>query len=398
MVNNQIDINNRTLLVLPSNLKISHGGTIMIKSLLTYISSEHIYLAITGTNSDYIPPWLRHYKSLIMRSKIFSPIWLKLSRRLRLGFLNGILIYYIYPHIYKKILAKYIRINDISQIWIIGSRHTYMLAYNLLNTTSTPIHLSIYDDITGNMIPGEYRLIKNKYAEILSRANSLDVISTYLASHLKKYYGVDRSDIGIFWIGPVNYLTPKAEVRERPCRIVFAGNIWSPHEILQFSSCVERYCELEEAIEFSIYSYWDYTELFKKNKYVKCMGYIHESEIITEMQKHDYVYVPMSFKDSHKTISSTSLPSKIITALQAGVPILAHGPDYATNVKFTAINEIGYSINSIEIEEIYNTLKIAIQSDLTTRKKMSEREIVLYAEQFNTELNSKKFISKYLQK
>jgi len=368
----------------------------MVKSILSKLQPENIYLCITGSATEFIPKWFQYRKLIILKSIIFSTIWLKIVGKLKLGFLHGLLLYKIYPRLNMRNLNLFIEENQIDKIWIIGSRHTFQYAYNLINTTNTPIHLSIYDDLVGNMIPGEVAFIEPQFKSVIRSVESIDVISKYLLQHLRDKYGLARENVGIYWIGSISSPLEEYVVRQTPTRLVFAGNIWSRNEIIRFAEVVETLSNRGVAIELSIYSYWDYSDMFSKYNSVVYRGYVNDSDILSELQKYDFVYVPMSFEESYRTVSMTSLPSKIIGSMQAGVPIIAHGPEYATNVLFTYENHIGHTITSIDEEKIIVDLTRIMLSPANERLAMSVAQRNLYNSDYNSERNASVFVEKYL--
>jgi hypothetical protein len=124
---------------------------------------------------------------------------------------------------------------------------------------------------------------------------------------------------------------------------------------------------------------------FRGSSAVEYRGLLSPEDLTRELRVYDLLYVPMSFLARYELLSRTSIPAKIVHYMQAQVPILAHGPDYAANVRFVRERRVGFASTTQDPRELAATL-LAIEGDVSLRLEMSRTERELFETEFSPEV------------
>ena len=104
------------------------------------------------------------------------------------------------------------------------------------------------------------------------------------------------------------------------------------------------------------------SSIFKHfDDFIQLNPLVQYNVLVKELQKCDFLYLPMSFENNCDVVNITSFPSKIVTYLNCKIPILNHSPIQASSHKFVSRKQIGVSINSNNVNEIVNSLSSIIE-------------------------------------
>jgi hypothetical protein len=81
---------------------------------------------------------------------------------------------------------------------------------------------------------------------------------------------------------------------------------------------------------------------------VTVTGWLPYAESLARLGDADLGYCPYWFDPAYRRIVSTSFPSKLISYLSCGVPVLYHGPREGTPAAFLARYPAGFSVHSLD--------------------------------------------------
>jgi len=87
---------------------------------------------------------------------------------------------------------------------------------------------------------------------------------------------------------------------------------------------------------------------------------LNQQEAIKVLSEVDMLYLPYWFSSEFREEATLSFPSKLVTYLAAGRPIVFHGPDYASPAKYLERNNAALFCNSLESDKIIETIQLLI--------------------------------------
>ena len=182
---------------------------------------------------------------------------------------------------------------------------------------------SLYDP-PGFWNPGRWSFDK-QFQTALTRADAIDVIGTNMSKLVREFGYKDEVVIVNDYVN--HKLTPKPSI-EGKFRIVMAGQIYGGEQLQQLID------QIEEAFsERSIEVHWfGNSENLKVAKQVNWKGVqlvergtLLRDELPSAIQAFDAGY--LNFSSARETFATYSVPTKLITYLEAGLPVLYHAPE-----------------------------------------------------------------------
>ena len=111
---------------------------------------------------------------------------------------------------------------------------------------------------------------------------------------------------------------------------------------------------------------------FREHNAVKYRGLLPTASLTAALQECDLLYVPMSFLPRYEVLCRTSMAGKAVHYMQAQVPLLAHGPSYATNVTLVSSWGIGLATTTPDPSVLAEQLT-AYERDVPARRAASAR-------------------------
>jgi glycosyltransferase involved in cell wall biosynthesis len=120
-------------------------------------------------------------------------------------------------------------------------------------------------------------------------------------------------------------------------------------------------------------------------------GFIPSNELTESLQQFQAALVVMSFSHSHRRRMATSFPSKMIDAMQVGLPVVIWGPEYCSAVKWARKGERALCVTDPNPSAIRRALEeLAAASAEQERLAKSSRETA--ATDFNHQRIQTQFI------
>ncbi len=221
----------------------------------------------------------------------------------------------------------------------------WITAHALSQQLGIPLHLICHDEITMTT-PHIHWLrphLENVFLKCYNQAKNRYVVSPYMRDDYEQRFGCGAlvlypsraSDAPKFYdpperLGlPVNGLT-----------VAFAGTINTGGHIellkLQAEALADQGGRL---LLFGPLSIDDAVRVGLALKNVECRGLLSSAELIKSFRDEvDLLLVPMSFEDGASLAMQTNFPSKLTDYTIAGLPILIHGPDNCSAVRWALDN------------------------------------------------------------
>jgi hypothetical protein len=89
---------------------------------------------------------------------------------------------------------------------------------------------------------------------------------------------------------------------------------------------------------------------------VTVLPFASEGEVDRDLADADFLYVPLPFDREHDPLVRFSFPTKIITYLGSGLPILYHGPSHGNAFEVVGRQRTGFSVDSLDPALLVRTL------------------------------------------
>jgi glycosyltransferase involved in cell wall biosynthesis len=120
-------------------------------------------------------------------------------------------------------------------------------------------------------------------------------------------------------------------------------------------------------------------------------GFIAPSELAESLKNFQAALVVMSFAPSHRRRMTTSFPSKMIDAMQLGLPVVIWGPEYCSAVKWARRGERALCVTDLNPSAIHRALE-ELAALPAEQERLAESSREAAATDFNHERIQAKFI------
>jgi hypothetical protein len=386
--------NSKILLITAGTMDYITGGTVMYRKFLKHIPRNQLCWAVAGGWSNKVPLWMSDRDRLICYSPLFNRLIYGLIRRMayyRLG-LHNIWFWYAYkwfPQRAAKKITEFAVRQKVTKIWVHATGPAIGVAIRVQRSLNLPIHVNIQDDIDGPTGVEEGKWLRKDFVNLLQNSTTSDVTCLAMKDYYISKYDTCH-DAFVLWNGSVTEDIPEAPTINAKFKYIgYGGFIWSYDAINICLSALEilnagRHSE--DIIMLRIYS----KRLKLNHPYIQYMGLLDTEQIIPALQECDLLYVPMSFLPRYHILSSTSLPGKILTYMQTQIPILAHGPTYASNVEFVGMHQIGITCTSTEPKVLAAIIE-KYEHEIHYRVKASNMSLKLCKTKFDSKEVWQKF-------
>lgn len=153
-----------------------------------------------------------------------------------------------------------------------------------------------------------------------------------------------------------------------PIKIAYAGTILCEPEFVLFVALLEQIRNQEQRtknkeprtrnIELHLYGAHSYADRPWLRPWIIEHGNFPERELLTELRKCDWGFIPMSLEENDPRYNRFSFPTKFITYLAAGLPVVTLGHPESSVMKMASAYNVGITIQSPNpsLEYLANTL------------------------------------------
>jgi hypothetical protein len=346
-----MDKNDNVLLITYHPLTNVNGGTVMYQNLIESFPSKNLFWIGTGAFLQKTPDFI--YNSTkshrIIRSFIFSKNWIRIFSRFPFNIINTFLIYFIYTPRAILAIIYTIKKEKINYLWFETFRQTYLIAFVLIKLLNLKVHLSFNDHYSAHTKWPETPFLKFICKKLLSSDSSFDFISKGMLEYFKTNYNFKSKKYLLLWAGNSLKEGKKVLIRKEIKKIIFYGSI---HGLDVFCSFCE-YISNQNNIIMDMYSEFDHSFIANKYKNVYFIGQLTHEELNNKIIDYDLVYVPIYFDKKNKIVTQTSLSSKMILAINSGIPIFSHSPFNSANSIFVNEFNLGFQCSSMNYDDIF---------------------------------------------
>lgn len=147
-----------------------------------------------------------------------------------------------------------------------------------------------------------------------------------------------------------------------PIRIAYAGTILVEPEFSFFTQLLEKIRALGVDLRLEFWSAHTYSARpWFRHEWMKEHGHLSEADLAPRLRQCSWGFIPMSFSDLDPRYNRYSLPTKFITYLAAGLPILSLGHPESSLMKMTTAYQVGLQFTKADLSETSSLrLKIAL--------------------------------------
>ena len=154
--------------------------------------------------------------------------------------------------------------------------------------------------------------------------------------------------------------------------IVFSGQMYASDELHGLISALNLLDWRFGGKQIILRIYGQAFHLYFSNKArIELRGWLPSDELMDEMAEADLLYCPYWFNPVFMEEARLSFPSKLTTYLKTSLPVLFHGPEYASPRIFLEQNQAAYICGTMEPAGILETLKSIIADE--NRNDVGER-------------------------
>jgi len=229
-------------------------------------------------------------------------------------------------------------------------------------------HVSIHDyadahQIVSRPADGRTRRWAVLQERLYASANTRDAICRPMLDDLRAKTGREGT-IGRAGLEPedFDFLSRKADLRPEVIRIAYAGTILVEDEFALFARALARIRQqlsLPVTIEFfGDHSYRE-REWFDTS-WMNERGHLAARELSAELKKCAWGFSPMGLTDEKPRYNRFSLPTKFVSYLAAGLPVIMLGHPESSLAKLAQAYPVGPCIISLDPDELSRKLAGAL--------------------------------------
>lgn len=234
-------------------------------------------------------------------------------------------------------------------IWLIPHAWSILPLHTVLPGTNIPFHVSAHDypDIRGGIARfglGRCRRMATMMDDLYIKAISRDAICRPMVADLQARTGCDGN---VFHAGieqeEIEYVAGKTETRLDKIRIAYAGTIIVEEAFEFFVTAlgqIRRQFPMPVWLDFFNEQSYRSREWFDA-AWMREHGHLATAELARALRDCTWGLTAMSLADDDPRYNRFSFPTKSVTYLRAGLPILALGHPESSLIKMAGTYKIG---------------------------------------------------------
>lgn len=236
------------------------------------------------------------------------------------------LILHLESRRFAKDFNAFLRQNHIDRVWVVlaAAYDQLCLTNALVQKIQLPFHVSVHDDPILETAATQKQKAIRFFKNILTKANSIDVISTRMQRQYLDDYGV-ASTVVTRCIP--NDFPQNTAINPSVKAILMGGygNAAAPWPQPLFDAI--NLLNAQQNVSLLLF---DSKLKPYENEYIKVFDLLPENEFNAMLTKVDIGYACDDLQAENLQFAQLSLPTKIITYIGAGIPFLYHGPKDST--------------------------------------------------------------------
>jgi hypothetical protein len=265
-------------------------------------------------------------------------------------------------------------------VWTIPHCWSIPPMANVLLGANVPYHTSIYDyadiaDAVAVFGPERCRRLTNQMDQLYARATTRDCVSQEMSSDLQARTGADGA-INRTGLEPEDFtaLQALAPVPADTIRIAYAGTLAVEREFAMFVSVLEKVRpKLTRILSLEFFGDHSYRDRQWFNpEWMKEHGNLSKPALVEALKNFTWGFSPMRLTDDDPRYNHFSLPTKFVSYLAVGLPIIVVGHPESTVMRMAAKYDVGLRITDDNPEKLQRELLAALSEPNPKMKYHSE--------------------------
>lgn len=348
----------KILFITPNSFSENNGGVFLFNTLFSYLKNGVFYWYTCSNNSkktllNYTFKKVFYFDERVINNNILNTL---ARRYCFLGFPWFFIKYKIFKSIISFKVIKVINECEIDKLWIYTSQITIPVTKKVIADTGIRYHLSIQDDIHTHLPNCEVFWLKDDFRFLIENADSIDFISHDMENYYRSKFRI-KAESTVFLVGRFEKIA-KPIISKKIKIIGYSGNIWCAETFIPLLKSIKVLNSIKnDVIKVRIFTFHFPHSFF--NEYLDIIDFqtiYSYPDLLIELQKCDLLYLPMTFDSKNQITNITSFPSKILTYLNASVPILNHSPENTSSHNFIISNKVGVSVVDLKVESFVKIL------------------------------------------
>jgi glycosyltransferase involved in cell wall biosynthesis len=333
------------------------GGATLFRNLLSHLSGAEFHWFYLS----------RAESNVANTTRLGPPI---LGGPLVADLINSTKVFVFQSHPTLLAYARMIKQWSPDVVWVNAMNEGLLMGKLLANPSTARLHVSVHDDPMGLAIKSRRykhlaRVMDSRCRSLLSRADSVDVVSEAMGRRYQHRFGVTADVVFRYIDRPA---TAVARASAKPLiKVGHVGSAYSAPEVEAFFDALRKLEEID-CVRFKVLAFGRSpafeSAALKFPGLVEPQGDVAEDEAIRQLQDCRFVYSMYSFDSRHQIFRETSQPTKISTYLMAARPMFVHSPRDSTSSQMMERFKLGISVNSLVQSDLIDGLRRILAFDL----------------------------------
>jgi hypothetical protein len=262
-------------------------------------------------------------------------------------------------------LARTIRRLRPDVVWVIPHNWSILPAAAILPNIGVGYHVTMQDyvDVHGQLQkfgPARCRRMAALADRLYASATTRDATSHPMTTDLRErtqaaaaqmlHAGLEEGDF--------HFLADRKPASDSTIRIAYAGTILAPREFALFAAALHRVRpRLAGPVSLELFGAHSYAgEPWFDAGWMREHGNLPDAELLTALRNCTWGFAPMSLTDHDPRYNRFSFPTKFITYLAAGLPVITLGHPESSVMQMAARYRVGLATSAGDLETLARQL------------------------------------------
>lgn len=362
--------NTRRICLFTAHSPLTGGGGVILRSLIQHLPDISISWYYTGDKA--VPGYENGYLGkAIMGGPFINDVWetYKMLADFKSNKINA--------------LVKKLSEVDCDEYWIVSHNEGLRLAVELSRQQNRPVHITVHDDWAGALCARSvrYRFLspqaKRMTVTAFKAVTSFDVVSTGMLNYYHQLSGRTGEICHRFLPEDLINKVHHNNSNKSKVTVGHIGSIYDKNDFVAFLWVFSEFFKAKG--QQPLLKMWGCHLTINDmppalRDYIVFYPTLPEEEVIPLLSECDFLYAMYPLSKSLRVFSQTSLPTKLSSYLQAGLPVLGHGPANSSLAEFLNAQNLGTMWTSDNKEEGFKSLERILNLKPTLNQLRATRD------------------------